>query len=174
SSTIKDINNYLLNKLNMKKADLINKSIHQFFKNFNLESIEDMDNTDTIYDLDYDQDGKQLKFVYRMKPIAVDNNVRQIVLIIDDEKEIFKMVKQIKSSNKLINFDDIISSDLTFNNFKNTVKDISSYESTVLLVGETGTGKELFAQAIHSNSTRKSKPYIIVDCGAIPENLIES
>lgn len=173
-STIKNINNYLLNKLNIKNIDIINKPIHQFFKNFNVESIENIDDTDTIHDLDYDYNGKHLKFIYKAKPITVDNNVQLIVLIVDDKKDIFKMAEQIKSSNKTINFNDIISHDPNFNKFKNTVKDISRYESTTLLIGKTGTGKELFAQAIHSNSTRKSKPYIIVDCGAIPENLIES
>jgi len=45
---------------------------------------------------------------------------------------------------------------------------------TILVTGETGTGKELVGQAVHEASSRKGKPYVVVDCGAIPENLIES
>ncbi|HLR35057.1 MAG TPA: sigma 54-interacting transcriptional regulator [Tissierellales bacterium] len=172
ASTIKEVNDYMLDKLNMNKIDLINKPIHQFFENFDLESIEEIDDFETINELDYNFHGRHLKLFYRFKPIAVDNDITRIVLIIDDEKDIFKMAKQI--SNKEITFKDIISSDLNFINFKNTAKEISSYESTMLLVGETGTGKDLFAQAIHNNSIRKSKPFITVDCGAIPESLIES
>lgn len=51
---------------------------------------------------------------------------------------------------------------------------MASYDSSVLLVGETGTGKELFARAIHTESRRKEHPFITINCGAIPESLIES
>lgn len=54
------------------------------------------------------------------------------------------------------------------------VEQVSRANTTVLIRGETGTGKELIAQAIHYNSTRKDKPFIRVNCAAIPENLIES
>ena len=47
-------------------------------------------------------------------------------------------------------------------------------DATVLLEGETGTGKEGAAEAIHRESARRDKPFIVVDCGAIPGNLLES
>ena len=54
------------------------------------------------------------------------------------------------------------------------VKKLSGVSSSVLIVGESGTGKELFARAIHYNGITRDKPFIAVNCGAIPENLIES
>lgn len=54
------------------------------------------------------------------------------------------------------------------------VKKIAGSRSNVLLLGETGTGKELFARAIHFNSARRDNPFIPINCSAIPENLLES
>jgi len=54
------------------------------------------------------------------------------------------------------------------------VKKVADCDSTILISGETGTGKGLVARAIHQNSKRKDKPFISINCGAIPENLLES
>lgn len=55
-----------------------------------------------------------------------------------------------------------------------TVKKVSEYKSTVLITGESGTGKEMIAKALHYNGSRGSRPFVAVNCGAIPENLLES
>ncbi|MDY6791170.1 MAG: sigma-54 dependent transcriptional regulator [Thermodesulfobacteriota bacterium] len=54
------------------------------------------------------------------------------------------------------------------------VKKVADCDSTILINGETGVGKGLVAKAIHRNSSRKNKPFISINCGAIPENLLES
>jgi transcriptional regulator with GAF, ATPase, and Fis domain len=56
----------------------------------------------------------------------------------------------------------------------NLVDKVADSDSTILITGETGTGKGLVAKAIHKNSNRKNKPFISINCGAIPENLLES
>ena len=55
-----------------------------------------------------------------------------------------------------------------------TLEKVSPSELTVMITGETGTGKELIARGIHNASVRKDKPFIVLDCGAIPKDLIES
>lgn len=56
----------------------------------------------------------------------------------------------------------------------NTVRKVADYKSTVLLLGESGTGKELIARALHDRSVRAKGPFVPVNCGAIPETLLES
>lgn len=54
------------------------------------------------------------------------------------------------------------------------IEKVADSDSTILITGETGTGKGLVAKAIHQNSNRKTKPFVQINCGAIPENLLES
>jgi len=55
-----------------------------------------------------------------------------------------------------------------------TIKKVANTNANVLILGESGTGKELVAEAIHENSPRKSMPFVVINCGGIPENLLES
>ncbi len=68
----------------------------------------------------------------------------------------------------------IISSNEEVNKLKTIISRIASTDSTVLLQGETGTGKNVFAKYIHESSTRKDMPFVKVNCAAIPETLLES
>lgn len=71
-------------------------------------------------------------------------------------------------------FDDIISNDIALKECKKRALRFSSVGSSVLIVGETGTGKEMFAQSIHKASSRRDMPFVAVNCAALPENLLES
>ncbi|HVV88353.1 MAG TPA: sigma-54 dependent transcriptional regulator [Kofleriaceae bacterium] len=67
-----------------------------------------------------------------------------------------------------------MGSSLAMREILEQVRTVAASTFTVLVLGETGTGKELVAQAIHRQSERRARPYIAVDCGAIPETLLES
>lgn len=70
--------------------------------------------------------------------------------------------------------DEIIGGNSGLRNVMEMVQQVASLSNTVLLIGETGTGKEIIANAIHFASPRKDGPFIKVNCGAIPESLIDS
>ncbi len=71
-------------------------------------------------------------------------------------------------------FNDIIGQSENMQAVFRLVKKVADCDSTILISGETGTGKGLVARAIHQHSKRKNKPFISINCGAIPENLLES
>ncbi len=71
-------------------------------------------------------------------------------------------------------FDEIVGNSPEMARVLATVADVAGTESAVLIEGESGTGKELLARAIHFNSQRKDKPFVAINCAAIPETLLES
>ena len=71
-------------------------------------------------------------------------------------------------------FDDIIGQSASLRALLRKVRQVSEVETTVLLTGETGTGKELIARGIHEASPRKDRPLIKINCGAIPQGIVES
>ncbi len=72
------------------------------------------------------------------------------------------------------NYEQLVFSGDTFRKVLTQVEQVASLDATVLIMGETGTGKELVARAIHNLSKRKDKPLIKVNCGALPNDLVES
>ncbi len=79
-----------------------------------------------------------------------------------------------KEVQKEYSFENIISKNERMTQIFDTIRKVAKYKSTILIAGESGTGKELVAKAIHFNSDRSNHPFIPVNCGAIPENLLES
>ncbi|MCH8035241.1 MAG: sigma 54-interacting transcriptional regulator [Bacteroidetes bacterium] len=72
------------------------------------------------------------------------------------------------------NFDEIVSTSESFKKILRNVEQVAATDATVLILGETGTGKELIARALHILSPRKERPLVKVNCSALPANLIES
>ena len=110
---------------------------------------------------------------YLEKPVRPDI----LQKIISSALEARELVSSLAFSNPI--FDEDIESEFVGNTQKmrevfNLIYKLCKVDTTVLIRGENGTGKELVAKAIHFNSHRKSGPFIAINCGAIPENLMES
>lgn len=88
-----------------------------------------------------------------------------------DHSLVEELRKEISSSFKV---EDIVSKSAAMKKIFNILPQISDSDSSVLIEGETGTGKELMARAIHNMSLRKDKPFIAINCGAMPDTLLES
>jgi two-component system response regulator AtoC len=87
------------------------------------------------------------------------------------KKENIRLREEIK---KEYSFSNIISKNPKMQEIFTLIKKVCDFKTTVLILGDSGTGKELIARAIHYNSNRKKHPFVAVNCGAIPENLLES
>jgi len=111
---------------------------------------------------------------YVTKPVRRDELLVVIQRALEFQRlhyENMTLRKQLKVKYK---FDNIISDDEKMQAIFTQVEKVSDTDSTVLIFGESGTGKELIARAIHYNSYRQDKPLITINCGAIPEDLLES
>ncbi|MEG1497453.1 MAG: sigma 54-interacting transcriptional regulator [Clostridiales bacterium] len=88
--------------------------------------------------------------------------------------EIKRLVNKFSNSQAIFDFDDIIGNSTQIKDAINFADKIAIGEGNVVIEGESGTGKELFAHAIHNNSPRKAGPFVAINCGAIPRDLIGS
>lgn len=88
-----------------------------------------------------------------------------------DLSAIEQLKKEIQHS---YTFEDIVSKNREIQKIFNILPDVAESDCTVLIEGSSGSGKELFARAIHNLSGRKDNPYVVVNCGALPDNLLES
>ena len=82
--------------------------------------------------------------------------------------------KHLEAEETNVRFEDIVGSTPAMRDIFAIVARVSKTDATVLIQGESGTGKELLAKAVHSNSPRKSRAFVAINCGAIPETLLES
>ncbi|ADK15455.1 Acetoin dehydrogenase operon transcriptional activator AcoR [Clostridium ljungdahlii DSM 13528] len=98
-----------------------------------------------------------------------DDNI-EVVYVFEE----IKMAKKRNDGQAYYTFDKIIGQDESFMRIIEYAKKISDSKSTILIMGESGTGKEVFAQSIHNYSSRVDGPFIALNCGAIPKQLIES
>ena len=93
----------------------------------------------------------------------------------DTMKKSHKLLSEVKKyQSAKYNFEDIIGDSLQMTKSKEVAKLSAKSISSVLIIGETGTGKELFAQSIHNKSERRNQPFVAINCAAIPVNLMES
>ena len=122
--------------------------------------------------------GKEL--IFTVKSVEFDEQFYGKIIIISPYREMVKT--QQKVHKQLVGkghytdhtFADIIGDSNLINKSKEISKKIAKTDSTVLLLGDSGTGKELFAGAIHNYSHRSHKPYVAINCATLPENLLES
>ena len=182
--------------------ELYKKDVFDFMeeedKETNIEAISKIFNEQVEQSLEQNiltKSGKKIPVIDTANYVTVDNDEYLIGMAIDIRKlretekklkaqivETNRLKEQLQAENIYLkeeiqsqhDFNDIVGKSDALMHTLYRIEQVAPTNSTVLLEGETGTGKELFAAAIHSKSIRKEKPYIKVNCSALPASLIES
>ncbi|MCA1030897.1 sigma 54-interacting transcriptional regulator [Bacillus timonensis] len=167
----------------MTKADIMNKDLLEVF------AFQSEDESTLIQALTkgiVKKNVKQTYFNHRGKQITTINDTfplydhdNRIIGAIEVAKDITKLESLIRDNilrqngDTKYTFNSIIGKSEIMSEVIETSKRVTRTSSSILIIGETGTGKELFAQSIHNGSQRSSKPFISQNCAALPDSLIE-
>lgn len=167
---IEEINHRLAERLNSRKHILIGEEVTRIISEKSWFDIQELQNKGVLR-LDIHKSlSKNQEFVARVKRIFINEEVQSYLIKIEALMQSpKKMMKQ-----AIFHFDEIKGTSEKLQQVINTAKRVSTSNVTILLRGESGTGKEMFAQSIHQESLRSNKPFIALNCAAIPENLLES
>ena len=117
---------------------------------------------------------KEGAFDYITKPLNIEELRVIIAKAIEKQQILSENISLKKQLRDKYEFSNIIGSSPAMQKVFSRITKVIKTDSTVLILGDSGTGKELIAKAIHSNGPRRNKPFIAVHSGAIPENLLES
>jgi PAS domain S-box-containing protein len=130
-----------------------------------------------------------LEIVSNASPIIVEGKITAGFMVFQPLTEAYKILEQLETANQriaelqdrfnqvtesLYTFDDILGSEPDYERIQNKARRSAKMNTPILIFGEAGTGKDIFAHAIHSASARRDKPFIKVNCADIPESLLES
>jgi DNA-binding NtrC family response regulator len=117
---------------------------------------------------------KEGAYDYIVKPLDVDQLTLMLKRIVEHQQLITENILLRKRLTEQYEFEDIIGRSEAMQEVFSMIKAVTDTNATVLITGETGTGKELVARAIHSNSSQRYGPFVATSCGALPETLLES
>lgn len=182
-------------KLGYRKGELKGAELKKVYPKLNLRKILSQETAEQMETEAHTKMGKIIPVEMSISPNNFKGN-RYTCLIVRDIQErkknqeklleskhkIEELSLKLKDENVLLreeiysnyNFNNIITQNKNYRNVLGQIGQVADTNATVLIQGETGTGKELLARAIYSLSDREDRPFIKVNCAALPENLIES
>ena len=170
-------NDRALSVLKLSDQKLRGRSVEEIIDLASLpEDIWDVSNTVNNYELTLITKQNNKIDITLTSIVVTDDEAKEknVTLIIDEQKKVHQLVSKMSGFTAKFTFDSIIGNSVAVQNLKVIGQKAAQSTSNVLILGESGTGKELLAQSIHNASDRASGPFIPVNCGSIPKNLIES
>lgn len=158
--------------INSKGVELIKHVDNFFASKVTIESSGDSLFQMEIYKVSIGNQSYQ--FIGNIFPMGLNDNQFDKIFVFRDYKGFRDNISEYTNIKNTIKTENILGQTLIMQDLKRKVKRIALSTSTVLVTGESGTGKEVFARAIHNEGNRKSKAFVAINCGAIPDTLLES
>lgn len=172
---VKNVNKKFLDMFGYKWSKLDNLSMDRILEEF--KSLKEILEDEKVFEdreVYVRSKRNKLRFTLSMYHIERANESPDILYLFSDQKRERKQAGRIQTNRAIYSFDKIIYRSEIFQRTIEFARKISDSKSTVLITGETGTGKEIFAQSIHNYSSRGEMPFIAINAAAIPASLIES
>ncbi|PAY14867.1 arginine utilization regulatory protein RocR [Bacillus sp. 7705b] len=175
-------NNKMMQIEDMEKQDVLNKNlmdVFMFSKQQDSTLVQALQEGKTIKNVKqsyFNNKGQEITTINHTYPIVQDGNIKGAVEIAKDVTKLERLIRENmhKKGNATYTFDSILGTSPAIQDVIENAKRATRTSSSILLAGETGTGKELFAQSIHNGSDRSSGPFISQNCAALPDSLVES
>ncbi len=168
------INNWAREIFNITKDDVAGKNLDELLPQNSVTEVlmtnKEIKEQEEVLKIN----GKTYRFLLSAKPIIFNKKKAGAVASFKDFNKLHRSIFRISENPETFTFDKILGSSSIFTMVKEQARQIANQDITVLLLGESGTGKELFARAIHYESPRKNEIFLPINCGAIPDSLIES
>lgn len=177
--TIMSINRFARKLLSYSEADIIGKDFKVLLDANNRADIIRGIISGRVYEEEEvyfkTRVGRKKTCIANITPIkSGGNNSGGVVITFRETKVVHSLVNKIVGANAKFTFSDILGKSEAINNAIRLASISAKTNTTILLQGESGTGKEMFAQAIHNESDRRGYPFVFLNCGAIPRELVSS
>ncbi|MFV8829224.1 sigma-54 interaction domain-containing protein [Alkalihalobacterium sp. APHAB7] len=164
----------------MNAQDVTGKNIRDVFQFPNeqtstlLQALEKNQTTKNVKQQYFNNKGEEIITINHTYPFLYNDRLEGAFEIAKDVTKMEKLFRQNRrNQNTRYSFDSIIGTSPAIKEVIEDAKRVTRTPSSVLITGETGTGKEIFAQSIHNGSERADQPFISQNCAALPDNLIE-
>lgn len=168
---ISDCNNIIIKINNIASAKLKLKS-DVLGKTMKLVSQNDYLMNEEVFNMVIENE--KYNVAGKIIPLKSFNKTRSNAFVFEDVKKISRNILEMTSSDNMITLENIYGTSVATQSLKENIQKIANTNSTVLITGESGTGKELVARSLHSHGNRRNKPFVVINCSAIPDTLLES
>ncbi|MBQ7534464.1 MAG: sigma 54-interacting transcriptional regulator [Stomatobaculum sp.] len=185
------VNTGLINWRNIPRAEFLTRNVHDFLGVLDvcvfdlvMERKRKVSRLQSYRNIREPDGTAQIRIVTGTPIFDEQGNVQYVIVVMQDAREIQSQYQQILKRDGVINYDRltrgadvkerIIADSPAMQELLAIAENVAALDSTVLLTGESGSGKEVVAHFIHEKSRRKNGPMVTVNCAAFPENLIEA